>query len=88
MIPRLNGLLFLTYSPSEVIYIADRPLFTHDSFSYQEWHLRLSKLRVLLVLLGQLVILFNGPPKPEAYCSGWSQELCEELILTVGFEND
>jgi len=41
-----------------------------------------------IFLLGHLVILFDGTPKPEACWSDRSSELCEELVLTAGAQRD
>jgi len=40
------------------------------------------------VPLGHLVILFNGPPKPEACWRGRSWDKYEKLILTVGSQHN
>ena len=42
----------------------------------------------IIVLIGHLVTLLNGPPKLETCWSSKNKELCEKHILTVATQHD
>ena len=62
-------------------------LVTHIAEHSLVWIFSVLYMFPFVVLFGHLGILFNGPPKPEAYRSFRSWALCEELILTMGAQH-